>query len=224
MVLPLIAAGLGAVSAVIRGINAASQVREAGRQAVLASKHQARSYIRQAKYAARDIRRTAEVQAKNYLTQAKIHERQATLVREKGAYDAARMTEKGRAIIGGQVAAFASSGIAVEGTIADVVRSTGESVAMDIAAHRLGTRIGWENERILAKINRKNAKDTLKYGEVAAKDALRFGREAAKDALKFGAAAGASAQRATPIAFISPVIEGAGNFISTSGIFDRGAP
>jgi hypothetical protein len=222
MVFPLIAAGLGLAASVVRGINAASQVREAGKQAVLQAKSQARSYVRQAKYAARDIRRTTEVQAKNYLTQAAVHERQATLTRLKGSYDAARMTERGRSIIGGQVAAFAASGVAVSGTIAEVVRSTGESVAMDIAASRLGTRIGWENEVMLQRINKKNAKDTIKYGNEAAKDAIKFGNEAAKDALKFGAAAGASAQKATPIAFLSPVIEGAGNFVSSSGIFDRG--
>lgn len=218
----LIAAGVGLAGRVIQGMGASAQVREAGKQAELAAKGQARGYIRQARYTARDLLRQGEVSAKNYLTQAAIHERQAALTRVKGSYDAARMTEASKRVIGSQVSSFAASGIAVTGTIADVVRSTGESAAMDIAANRLGTRIGWENEVILKKINRKNARDAIRFSEEAAIDALKFGKEAAEDALKFGAAAAASANRAAPLAFISPVIQGAGEFVSSSGIFNRG--
>lgn len=218
----LIAAGVGLAGSVLQGMSASNQVKEAGEQAELAAKGQAKGYVRQARYTAKDILRQGEVQAKNYLTQAALHDRQAALTRIKGSYDADRMTEAGRRVIGSQVASFSASGIAITGTIADVVRSTGESAAMDIAANRLGTRIGWENEVILKKINKKNARDTLKFAEDAAIDALQFGKKAAADTLKFGAAAAASANRAAPAAFISPVIEGVGNFVSSSGIFNRG--
>lgn len=220
--LALIAAGVNVVGRIVQGISASSQVRQAGEQARLAAESQARSYARQAQYAAKDILRTGEVQAKNYLTQAAIHERQASLIREKGSYDAARMTETGRKVIGSHIASFAASGIALTGTVADVVRSTGESVAMDIAAARLSTRIGWDNEVVLATINKKNARDTIKYAEEAAVDAIRYGKEAAEDVMKYGTAAAGNANRATAIAFASPVIQGVGEFASTSGIFARG--
>lgn len=220
--LALIAAGVNVVGRIVQGISASNQVKEAGEQARLAAVNQARSYARQAQYAAKDILRTGEVQAENYLTQAAIHDRQASLIRAKGSYDAARMTEAGRKVIGGQVASFASSGVALTGTVADVVRSTGESVAMDIAAARLSTRIGWENEVILGTINRENARDTIKYAEEAAVDAIKYGKEAAADVLKYGTAAAGNASRATTLAFASPVIQGVGEFASTSGIFNRG--
>lgn len=219
--LALLAAGVNVVGRIIQGVSASKQVEQAGEQALLAAKSQARSYARQAQYAAKDILRTGEVEAKNYLTQAAIHDRQATLIRAKGSYDAARMTESGRKVIGGQVASFASSGVALTGTVAEVVRSTGESIAMDIGAARLSTRIGWDNEIVLSTINKKNARDTIKYAEEAAVDAIKYGKEAAADVMKYGTAAAGNANRATTVAFASPVIQGAGEFISTSGIFNR---
>lgn len=221
MVFPIIAAAVGAASAIVQGIGASRQLNDAADAEERAAKHGARAAIRQSQFSAKDILRQTRVQAKNYLTQAAIHERQATLTRIQGSYDATRMTEAARRVVGGQVAAFASSGVAVSGTIADVVRSTGESAAMDIAAARLSTRITWENEVIQKDINRRNAKDILKYGQEAARDTLKFGRQSARDIKKFGAAGAAAARSATPIAIAAPIVAQIGQFAS-SGIFNRG--
>lgn len=221
MPFPLIAVAAGAASAALSAISASNQLKNASAAEKRAAEHQARSILRQSRYAARDIIRQTRVQAKSYLTQANIHERQAELVRVQGSYDATRMTESARRVIGGQVASFAASGVAVSGTIADVVRSTGESAALDIAAARLSTRISWENERLLEGINRENARDVLKYGKEAAKDTMTYGRQAARDARRLGAAGAAAARSATPIAIAAPVIAQIGSFAS-SGVFNRG--
>lgn len=221
MVFPLIAVAAGAASAALSAISASNQLKNASAAEKRAAQNQARTLIRNAKFSARDILRQTKVQAQNYLTQANIHERQAELTRVQGSYDATRMTESARRVVGGQIASFAASGVAVSGTIADVVRSTGESAALDIAAARLSTRIAWENETLLKGINRKNATDVLKYGEEAAADTIKFGRQSAKDALKYGAAGASAARAATPIAIAAPVIAQIGSFAS-SGVFNRG--
>lgn len=221
MVFPLIAVAAGAASAALSAISASSQLKNASEAEKRAAEHQARSILRQSKYAARDIVRQTRVQAKSYLTQANIHERQAELVRVQGSYDATRMTEAARRVVGGQVASFAASGVAVSGTIADVVRSTGESAALDIAAARLSTRISWENEKLLEGINRENARDVLRYGKEGAKDTMKYGRQAAADARRFGAAGASAARSATPIAIAAPIIAQIGSFAS-SGVFNRG--
>lgn len=220
---PIAAAGIGLAGTVMQGIAAAKQMKNASEQERLAAEHQARQYIRNARYQAKDYRRQAKTQARNFLDQAAVHERQAELERVKGSYDVARMTEKGRGIIGGQIASFASSGIALTGSIAEVVHSTGESIGLDIAAARFGTRVSVENEGILARINRRNARDALKYGEEAASDAIQFGKEAARDARTYGATASAAARSAVGLAFAAPVISGVGTFISSSGIFNTGS-
>jgi hypothetical protein len=221
MPFPLLAVAAGAASAALSAISASNQIENASKAEKRAAENTARSAIRQSKFSARDTLRQTRVQAKSYLTQAAIHERQAQLVRMQGSYDAARMTESAKRVVGGQIAAFSSSGIAVTGTIADVVRSSGESAALDIAAARLSTRISWQNEKILEGINRQNAKDILKYGKEAAADTLKYGRQAAKDARKYGAAGAAAAKSATPIAIAAPVIAQIGSFAS-SGVFSRG--
>lgn len=99
----------------------------------------------------------AKQQAASYEAQAKIHERQSNLERAKGAYEATRMTDRGKQLLGKQIAAYGSAGIAVSGTIAETVRKTGEELALDVAAARYGTKINVENERILASVNRMNA-------------------------------------------------------------------
>ena len=215
---PLVSAGIGLAGSVIQGIGAAKQASAAAANEKRAGEQQARAYERNAAYQAVDFRRKAKVDARNFLNQSAIHKRQADLERIKGSYDAARMTEKGRQIVGNQIAAFASSGLALEGTIADVVHKTGESVALDIAAARFSANIAIENEGILARINKQNAKLALKYGEQQARDALRYGKEAAADAREYGANAAAAARSTIGFAFAAPVISGIGTF-ANSGAF-----
>ena len=220
MALPLLALGASALGAALRGIGAAQARASQAKQEERAAKHQAREYIRQSRFAAKDIRRTARSTAIDFLTQANIHDRQKILERNRGAYNVARLSERGERIIGEQVAAFSSSGLALSGTIAEVVQSTAGEIAKDIASTRYSTVIASENEAILAKINRKNARRAIRYGEASAKDALKYGKQAAKDTLKLGSAAGVAIRQGSGIAIAAPVIETAGTFLG-SGAFGQ---
>lgn len=217
---PVASAAVGIAGAVVSGIGRAKQIEAASKQEKKAAEHQAREYLRQGRYAAKDIRRQAKSTAYDFLVQASIHDRQKVLERVRGSYNAARLGEQGKRVLGGQVAAFGSSGIAIEGTIADVVRSTGEEVAKDIAATRFSTRIASENEAILADVNRKNARRAIRQGEASAKDALKYAEEAAKDTRKMGVTAGAAIRSGAGISIAAPVISQVGTMIS-SGVFSQ---
>ena len=100
----------------------------------------------------------AQAQAQSYAMQARMHERQAALERESGAYAAARVTEQGKKIIGGQVAGYAASGINPStGTAKETIIQTGETAALDVAAVRYGSRIAQENSLNQARVNRFNS-------------------------------------------------------------------
>jgi hypothetical protein len=99
----------------------------------------------------------ANAQAASYAMQAKAQERQANLLREQGSYEGARFTEQGRQLIGRQVAGFAENGVALNGSAGEVVRSTGQNLALDLSAKRYGQNIAIENELMGAKMNRYNA-------------------------------------------------------------------
>lgn len=96
--------------------------------------------------------------ANAYKAQAKFHERQAEMERDKGAFDAARQTERARQILGQQVANYSASGIQIDGSAADVIADTGSQAALDVGAIRYGADIRSSNERFEAQMARTNAR------------------------------------------------------------------
>lgn len=100
----------------------------------------------------------ANAQAASYKMQAQAQERQANLLREQGSYEGARFTEQGRQLIGKQVAGFAESGVALNGSAGEVIRSTGQNLALDLSAKRYGQNIAIENELMGAKMNMFNSR------------------------------------------------------------------
>ena len=90
--------------------------------------------------------------------QGDIHKRQEVLERNKGSYESARLLERGRRLLGRQIAGFSANGIAISGTARNVVESTGTDLAMDVAARRYGASVASENESMLAKVNYQNAR------------------------------------------------------------------
>lgn len=99
-----------------------------------------------------------QTQATNYRTQAQAAERDANVRREQGSYEAARTTERGRQLIGKQIAGFSGRGISPSsGTPLDVIEGTGADVGLDIAASRFGTRTAIENDKYRARVANMNA-------------------------------------------------------------------
>lgn len=88
---------------------------------------------------------------------ALMHDRQANIDRERGSFEAARLTERGKQLIGRQVASFGGNGFGISGSAADVIAQTGEAAGLDVANARYGTSIDVENENILSRASRQNA-------------------------------------------------------------------
>lgn len=99
-----------------------------------------------------------QTQATNARIQGDVATRDANARREAGAYEGTRAYERGRKLIGRQVAAYAGNGISPStGTPREVIASTGADIALDIAASRYGTRQAVENSQTSARISYQNA-------------------------------------------------------------------
>lgn len=101
----------------------------------------------------------AKTQAANYKAQELAAKRDAEILREKGAFEGERRIERGKQLIGRQVASYASSGIAPStGTPLTTVVSTGADIQLDIAGSRWGYARDIENDLYRAKVANLNYK------------------------------------------------------------------
>lgn len=101
----------------------------------------------------------AKVQAANFKMQQLAAERDAKIIREKGAYQAARTVERGKQLIGRQVAAYSASGFDPStGTPLETISRVGGEIGLDIAAARWGHAREIENKQYEGKIAGMNAK------------------------------------------------------------------
>lgn len=110
----------------------------------------------------------AQNDAANYRVEQKAAERDADLQHEQGAYEGARAYERGRQLIGKQVAGYASHGISPSsGSAADVITSTGADVGLDIAASRYGTQRAIENDKYRSRVAKMNANNAAASAPLA---------------------------------------------------------
>lgn len=110
-----------------------------------------------------------QTQAANYRAEAAAATRDAEYQREVGSYEGARAAERGRQVIGRQVAGYAASGISPStGTAADTIARTGADIGLDIAASRYGTKAAIENSQYKARVATYNA------GQAAAAAPIAF--------------------------------------------------
>jgi hypothetical protein len=101
-------------------------------------------------------------QAASQRMQGQLHERQAQLERMKGSYAAQRATERGRQLIGRQIAGYSSAGIAANtGTPLETIDQTAQDIDLDVQAIRFGSDIAASNEALLGRINRANSRATM---------------------------------------------------------------
>lgn len=141
------------------------------------------------------------VTARDYADEAALHNRQSKLLRISGAYDAARATEKGEQLISSQEAGSVSNGFALKGSIADMVRTTGESAGLDIATMRYSSRAGVQNEEIMRKVYLGKAVTTLHLAGAEALDMVKGAKNIADSAT---------------LAFITPIIGAGGTALKSS--------
>lgn len=152
----------------------AAQYERQGTLELRRSNNEANQYERQG-----DLeRQRADNEAATYDQQAKLYKQQADLERVSGNYDANRLTEEGKSAIGGQVAAYASSGVDVSsGTIAAAVRQTGEDAGLDVNARRFGARAEVGKQTTQAAFARSAAASSRSYGAQSKAAYYKTGQE-----------------------------------------------
>lgn len=141
------------------------------------------------------------VNAQDLSNESALHTRQARLLRISGSYDAARATEKGEGLIATQAAGEASNGIALSGSIADMVRQTGEQAGMDLGAMRFGAKANVQNEQLLTNVYRKKAITTLQLAGAEALDLVKGAKKVSDSSI---------------FSFVSPIINAGGTVLNSS--------
>lgn len=97
-----------------------------------------------------------KAQEANANAQAGLLKRQQVLDRETSGYEAHRVQDKIDRTLGAQRAGFASSGIGLTGSAADILDETATEGALDIGAIRWNSKLRQDNlgyERKVAKMN-----------------------------------------------------------------------
>lgn len=141
------------------------------------------------------------VTARDEVNQASIDGRQAKLLEQQGSYDAARATEKGRQLISGQAAGYAANGIALSGSVADVIKSTGTAAGRDLAGMRYGVTANVQNERAMVSVYNTRALDTLHLAGAEALDLVQGAKNVASSSV---------------LSFIAPIINAGGTALKAS--------
>lgn len=88
--------------------------------------------------------------------QAAAGRREAKLTEQKGAFDAARATERARGLIGTQIATASANGLQIDGSVADVIDDSAQQSQLDIDAIRYGANTQAANARFDARVARFN--------------------------------------------------------------------
>ena len=101
---------------------------------------------------------SASHQSAQAKAQAQFHERQAAMERQRGAFDARRVTSKARRLAGQQVANYAASGVQLAGSPGSIIDDTAAEAALDVGAIRYGAGARATNELYQAKLNRASAR------------------------------------------------------------------
>ena len=99
-------------------------------------------------------------EASNYDSRANLQDRQSDIEKKTGEYQAQRLEERVSRIIGDQRATYASNGIALSGSAADVVEESALEGALDAEAIRWNSDLAASNYQLEAKVSRNNAAAT----------------------------------------------------------------
>jgi len=111
----------------------------------------------------------ANQQAANAEAQSELNLKQASLERERGAFEVKRIDRRVSRVIGRQTTAFASSGIQIDsGSTIDVAADSLTEANIDKEAALFGARVRESNFRDQASINRADAKNKRTAGFIGA--------------------------------------------------------
>ena len=100
--------------------------------------------------------------------QANLDERQAVIERQRGSFEAERTREKARRLAGDQVAAFAASGVQIDGSAGNVIDDSAAEAALEVGSILYGAELRSGNQIYSAQTNRVNARQERSASRIAA--------------------------------------------------------
>jgi len=115
---------------------------------------------------------SASAQSASYKAQAKYQDRQAALEEQQGAYEASRQKTANDQQIADMRGQYLQSGIALEGSPADVIQSSTTQASLDEQSIKYGAKIRADNARFSANLARSNASSAQMGGYFSAAGAM----------------------------------------------------
>lgn len=97
-------------------------------------------------------------QAAGSRAQAKAYQAQSENTFYQGEYEAGRVGDKAKQVMGQQIAGYSESGVNLTGSPSDVIASSASSAAMDIGAIRWSARSQAQNLEYQSKLEKINAR------------------------------------------------------------------
>ena len=107
--------------------------------------------------------------------QAEYADRQATMERQKGAYEASRLRDRNNRELAGMRGQYLSSGIALSGSAADVLQDSATEASLDEQAIKYGAKVRSDNLMFESGLARSNANMSMVGGILGGVGALASG-------------------------------------------------
>lgn len=111
---------------------------------------------------------SANAQSQSYKTQAAYADRQAVMTDQKGAYEGARVSDQNDRKLADIRGQYLSSGIALDGSVSDVLLDSATQASLDEQAIKYGTQVQKDNLKFEAGMARMNAKNAMAGGILGA--------------------------------------------------------
>lgn len=107
---------------------------------------------------------SASAQSQSYKAQAQFQNRQAAMEQQKGAFEGARLKDQNDRQLATMRGQYLSSGIALDGSAAEVLQDSASEASLDEQAVRYGAQVRADNLNWSAKLSRMNASNAMTGG------------------------------------------------------------
>lgn len=111
---------------------------------------------------------SASAQSQSYKAQAQFQNRQAAMEQQKGAFEGSRLKDQHDRQLATMRGQFLSSGIALDGSAAEVLQDSASEASLDEQAIKYNARVNSDNLNWSAKLSRMNASNAMTGGALGA--------------------------------------------------------
>src|SRR6185437_6911850 len=111
---------------------------------------------------------SASAQSQSYKAQAQFQNRQAAMEQQKGAFEGASLKDQNDRQLATMRGQYLSSGIALDGSAAEVLQDSASEASLDEQAVRYGAQVRADNLNWSAKLSRMNASNAMTGGVLGA--------------------------------------------------------